>query len=123
MNEALRASIEREVLGWPGVSKKTDEDGPGGVAVTGYRFGGGQIGHVHHHEGGLADFSFPSGVREDLIRSGKAIPHPAFPNSRTVASHPLRSADDLPGAIALFRTNYERAREIRELRATREKAT
>lgn len=122
MNEELRSAIEREVSGWPGVSKKTDENGPGGVAVTGYRFGGGQIGHVHHYEGGLADFSFPRGVRDDLLRSGKAIPHPAFPNSRTVVSHPLRSAEDLPGAIELFRMNYERAKEIHELRVAPDKA-
>ena len=30
--DVLLASIEREVLGWPGVWKKRDEDGPGGVA-------------------------------------------------------------------------------------------
>lgn len=123
MNEELLAEIEREVLGWPGVSKKTDEDGPGGVAVTGYRFGGGQIGHVHHNAAGLADFSFPRGIRDDLIRSGRAIPRPAFPNSRTVASHRLRGVEDLRGAIDLFRMNYERAKEIDELRSARRETT
>ena len=44
MNDELLASIEREVLGWPGVWRKRDEDGPGGVGVTGYRFGKPQIG-------------------------------------------------------------------------------
>ncbi|MCA1709353.1 MAG: hypothetical protein LC808_41180 [Actinobacteria bacterium] len=39
MNDELLASIEREVLGWPGVWRKRDENGPGGVGVTGYRFG------------------------------------------------------------------------------------
>jgi hypothetical protein len=32
MNDELLASIEREVLGWPGVWRKRDEDGPGGSA-------------------------------------------------------------------------------------------
>ena len=50
MNDELLARIEREVLGWDGVFKKRDEHGPGGIGVTGYRYGdpesgGPQIGH------------------------------------------------------------------------------
>ncbi len=40
----LLASIEREVLGWPGVWKKRDENGPGGVGVTGYSLAAGRSG-------------------------------------------------------------------------------
>lgn len=108
MNDELLASIEREVLGWPGVWRKRDEDGPGGVGVTGYRFGRPQIGHVH--DDGHADFRFPRDVRDELIRSGRAIPHPAFPNSRTTASYRIRTSKDVPGAVELFRMNYERLR-------------
>lgn len=111
MNEELLAQVEREVLGWPGVFKKRDERGPGGVGVTGYRYGdpeagGPQLGHVH--DDGHADFRFPKEVRDELIRSGQAIPHPAFPNSRTTVSYVIRSPEDVPGALELFRTNYER---------------
>jgi hypothetical protein len=96
------------------VSKET---GGGGRARNGFRvppatifrFGRRQLGHVHHNEDGLADFSFPREVREELIRSGRAIPHPAFPDSRTVASHRVRGPEDVPGAVELFRINYERA--------------
>jgi hypothetical protein len=95
------------VLGWPGVVKKRDEDGPGGIGVTGYRFGRRQIGHIH--DDGHADFRFPREVRDDLIRSRQAISHPAFPNSRTTASYQVRSAADVPGALELFRMGYERA--------------
>ena len=110
----LTAQIEREVLGWPGVSKETGSGGPGkgGFWVppaTIYRFGRRQIGHVHHNEDGLADFSFPKEVREELIRSGQAIPHPAFPDNPTVASYRVRSTQDVPGVLKLFRINYERA--------------
>lgn len=114
MNKELLEWIEREVLGWPGVWKKRDEDGPGGVGVTGYRFGRPQIGHVH--DDGHADFSFPREVRDELIRSGRAIAHPAFPNSRTTVSYQIRSAQDVPGALDLFRMNYERLKESAELR-------
>jgi hypothetical protein len=114
MNEELAAQIERELLGWPGVSKETGGGGPGQgwlrvPPATIYRLGRRQIGHVHHNETGLADFSFPREVREELIRSGRAIPHPAFPDSQTVASYRVRSAEDVPGAVELFRLNYERA--------------
>jgi hypothetical protein len=115
MNNELLASIERGMLGWPGVWRKREEDGPGGVAVTGYMFGRKQIGHVHHGDDILADFSFPREVRDELIQSGRAIPHPAFPSSRTAASYWVRSAENVPGAVELFRMNYERlqAREGR----------
>lgn len=117
MNAKLREALEKELLGWPGVGKKTNENGPGGGAVTGYRYGGRQLGHVHHAAGGLADFSFPQEVRDELIRAGRAVPHPAFPNSRTDASHELQSEGDLREVIALFRINYERARRREEERA------
>ncbi len=124
MNDVLLAQIEREVLSWPGVSKET---GGGGRARNGfrvppatiYRFGRRQLGHVHHNEDGLADFSFPREVREELIRSGRAIPHPAFPDSRTVASYRVRGPEDVPGAVELFRINYERAVAREARRAAR----
>src|SRR5918994_1850501 len=100
MNEELLKLIEHEVLGWPGVFKKRDEDGPGGIGVTGYRLGRRQIGHIH--DDGHADFRFPREVRDDLIRSGRAIAHPAFPNSRTTASYLIQEPEDVAGAIEAF---------------------
>ena len=116
MNEELLKLIEREVLGWPGVFKKRDEDGPGGIGVTGYRLGRKQIGHVH--DNGHADFWFPREVRDELIQSGQAISQPAFPNSRTTASYRIRSAEDVPGAQELFRMNYERVAARDEWKGT-----
>ena len=130
MNDRLLAQIEREVLGWPGVSKETGGGGPGrhGFWVppaTIYRFGRRQLGHVHHNEDDLADFSFPKEVREELIRSGRALPHPAFPDSRTDASYQVTSTEDVPGAVDLFRINYERAvaRDARHAARTNPAAT
>jgi hypothetical protein len=120
MNEELLKLIEHEVLGWPGVFKKRDEDGPGGIGVTGYRLGRRQVGHIH--DDGHADFRFPREVRDDLIRSGQAISHPAFPNSRTTASYQVRNAEDVPGALELFRMGYERAIARASSTATRKEA-
>ncbi len=113
MSRELLEAIEHEVLAWPGVWKKRDEDGPGGIGVTGYRFGklngGSQIGHVH--DDSHADFRFPSEVRDESIRSGRAVPHPAFPDSRTTASYQISSEEDVSGALELFRMSYERLKE------------
>lgn len=117
MNDELLAQVEREVLGWERIFKKRDEDGPGGIGVTGYRYGdpetgGLRIGHVH--DDGHADFRFPREDRDELIRSGRAISHPAFPNSRTTVSHPIRSPKDVPEALELFRMKYERLKQSAE---------
>lgn len=121
MTEELLEMIEREVLGWPGVWRKRDENGPGGIGVTGYRLGRRQIGHVH--DDGHADFRFPKEVRDDLLQTGRATPHPAFPNSRTTASYGVRSVEDVPKALELFRMNYERMKELAERRKPDEETT
>ena len=119
MNDEPLAQIEREILLRDGVVKRRDENGPGGIGVTGYRYGdpetgGPQIGHVH--DDGHADFRFPKEIRDELIRTGRAIPHPAFPNSRTTASYRIQSAEDVAGALELFRMNYERRKERNAVR-------
>jgi hypothetical protein len=106
MNNELLASIECEVLSWPGVWKKRDDNGPSGAGVTGYRFGDPQIGHVH--DNGVADFQFPKALHDELIRDGRAKPHGA--GFAGVVSYRIREPEDVPGAVQLFRMNYERAK-------------
>ena len=69
MNEELLASLDREVLGWPGVRKETFAGGPGrgGFWVppfTSYRFGRRELGHVH--DTGVADLPFPRAIHDQL---------------------------------------------------------
>jgi hypothetical protein len=78
-----------------GVWRSRNEDGPVEIGVTGYRYGYpmsgvSQIGHVR--DDGHADFRFPREIRAGPSRTGKAIPHPAFPNSRTTASYEIRES-------------------------------
>jgi hypothetical protein len=107
MNDELLASIEREVLGWPGVSKDPERHQ---VAI--YRFGRRQIGHVHHD--GVVDLPFPRAVHDELISAGLAQPHRGgFP---ATVSYYLRGPQDVSGAVDLFRMNYDRAKVAAERR-------
>jgi len=77
--------IRLELLSWPGVT-----DAP-------HRFGD-----------YLADFAFPTRVRDQLVREGRAQPHHVMPH-RACVSYYIDDAQDLPGVLALFRLAYERA--------------
>ena len=63
------------------------------------------MGHLHGDR--LADLPFPVRVRRELVESGRALPHHVLPDTGWV-SYRIGSPDDVPGAIALFRLNYER---------------
>ena len=108
--DGLLALIEREVLRWPGVSKQaaTGGLGRGGFWVppfTSYRFGRRELGHVH--DTGVADLAFPREIHDQLIAAGRARPHGA--GFAGVVSYQVREPEDVPGAVALFRLNYDRA--------------
>jgi hypothetical protein len=101
MDDELLLSVEREVLGWPGVDRDPDRR-----QVALYRFGRRQIGHVHSD--GVADLPFPKGVHDDLISRGLAEPHRGgFP---ATVSYRIRDPADVAGALDLFRLSYEHAK-------------
>lgn len=108
MDDEFLAAVKRAVLGWPGVETTRIEHGPGGGPVADYRVGRRQIGHIRHGNDGQADLLVPIEVRDALVRSGQATPHPAFPDGRTVASIPLRGPDDVPCGVAAFRADVVR---------------
>ena len=106
MNDDVLAFLERELLRWPGVSKETRGAAvTPGIDVTIYWLGRRQVGHIHHD--GVADRQFPRPRHDELIATGRAMPHRGgFP---TVVSYDPRQPEDVAGAVALFRMNYDRA--------------
>jgi hypothetical protein len=119
MNDEVLASIEREVLDWPGVSKETHRGGQRGIRVppaTIYKFGRRQIGHIH--DTGVADLIFTREIHDQLISDGRAKPHGAgFPG---VVSYHIREPEDVPRVVELFRMSYDRAKTAAERRKGRQ---
>lgn len=97
---SIAGQIEREVASWPDVTVHPHRFG--GVE---FRVNGHEIGHLHGDR--LADLPFPMRVRRELVANGRALPHHILPDTGWV-SYYINSADDLAGAIALFRLNYDR---------------
>ena len=97
---SIRDTIEREVVGWPGVEEK--EHRFGGIE---FRVNGHEIGHLHGDR--LADLPFPVRIRKELVESGKAQLHHVLPQTGWV-SYRIGGEEDVAGALHLFRKNYER---------------
>ena len=102
MGTIITENIKKEILSWPDVTSNP------------YRFGGVEfrvnkrdMGHIHGEK--LADLPFPIEIRKGLIASGKALPHIIYPESMWV-SYIIRSEEDAPQIIDLFRFQYERLR-------------
>ena len=62
----------------------------------------------------MADLPLPGAVHDELISDGLAEPHRGgFP---ATVSYYIRGPEDVPGAVELFRMNYDRAKESAERR-------
>jgi hypothetical protein len=97
---SIHDTIRSKVSGWPGVS--TVDHRFGG---TEFRMGKVEIGHIHGDR--LADLPFPKRIRNELVDSGRALPHHVLPDSGWV-SKPISGPEDVNDVIALFRMNFER---------------
>ncbi len=108
MNDEPQTMVERELITWPGVSATR-----GRFASTAFLYGKREIGHIHRN--GVADLPFPRAVHDELIAAGRAQAHQA--GVAGFVSVPIRSRDDVPAVLALFRMNHERATESAARRA------
>src|SRR6476661_5669667 len=100
MDDPITAQITREVAGWKGVSVSPHRFG--GVE---FKVGRRELGHLHGSR--LADLPFPRRIRDELVESQRVEPHHVLPDTGWV-SFRIRTGEDVPAAIALFRLNYER---------------
>ncbi len=96
----VRARIEAEVSGWPGVEAK-----PHRFDGVEFRVGGHEIGHLHGDS--LVDLPFPRKVRERLVAEGRARLHHVLPETGWT-SYRIGGPEDVEGALELFRLNYDR---------------
>lgn len=91
--------ISKEILNWPGVT--TDLHRFGG---TEFRFGKSELGHIHGDK--LADPPFPMQIRNQLVESGRALPHHVMHKSGWVSKW-IQGEDDITEDVKLFRMQYE----------------
>ncbi|MDI6534926.1 MULTISPECIES: luciferase domain-containing protein [Bacillus] len=97
--------IRKEVLSWEGVSEKPHRFG--GVELN---YGKKELGHLHGDK--LADLPFPKLKRDELINQGSVQPHYVLPESGWI-SYFIKSEEDIPFAIELFRMQYDRIAKIK----------
>ena len=100
MDTTITDNIKKEIISWPGVTSNPYHFG--GIE---FRVNKRDMGHIHGEK--LADLPFPIEIRKDLIASGKALPHIIYPESMWV-SYIIRSKEDSPKIVDLFRLQYER---------------
>jgi hypothetical protein len=87
------ATIEQEVLRWPGVTSA-----PGRFGAVAFRYGKREIGHIHRDR--IADLPVAKEVREDLLLKGCARPHRA--GVRGYISYPIQSQEDVSVVIEIL---------------------
>jgi hypothetical protein len=98
-------ALSREIGSWPKVG--IAEHSFGGIE---FRVGRRELGHIHPLPDGrsFADLPFPKAVRDELVATGRAVPHHVLPDSGWVTI-PVRTTADLNNVIEIFRMNYDRS--------------
>jgi hypothetical protein len=97
---AIQDQIISTVGGWDGVTVASHRFG--GVE---FRLGKVELGHIHGDH--MADLPFPTGIRNELVERGDAVPHLVLPESGWVTRR-IADAGEVDAVIGLFRLNYER---------------
>lgn len=95
--------IQRTVAVWEGVSSRPHRFG--GIE---FRLGKRELGHLHGDV--LLDIPFPRKMRDELIESGRVLPHHILPESGWVSFY-IRREEDIDEAIRLLTLSFEAARK------------
>ena len=93
--------IKESVSAWDGVTSRTHRFGG-----TEFTLGKRELGHVHGNK--LVDIPFPKAIRNELVESGKVLPHHILPESGWISFY-IRKEEDVAQAIELFKLSYETA--------------
>lgn len=107
MKEAMQI-IKAEVEAWDGVTSRAHRFG--GVE---FLIGKRELGHIHGNK--LVDIPFPKAIRNELVESGKVLPHHILPESGWISFY-IKSEEDITSAIELFKLSYQTAlKKIRSI--------
>jgi hypothetical protein len=104
--------IRDELLTWEHVTTR-----PGRFGAVAFYAGHREIGHLHGSD--HADLPFPSRVRNELVASGRAVPHYFLPKTGWV-TYPMHGPNAVAEALALFQMNYDLITKKREYTETTE---
>jgi hypothetical protein len=102
LDDRAAARLSSIVGSWPDV-----EIGAHRFGGVEFRLGRRELGHLHGDS--HADIPFPRKVRDELVATGRALPHRAIPDSGWI-SVPINGEDGVERAVELFQMAYDRAR-------------
>jgi hypothetical protein len=104
------ASIQREVLRWPGAIPA-----PGRFGAVAFRYGKREIGHIHRDR--VADLPVTREMCEGILSGGHARLHRAGVKGYT--SYPVQDQEDVSVVLEIPGWNYDRTKAAVERRAAR----
>lgn len=93
--------IKETVEGWDGITSRAHRFG-GLEFLLGKR----ELGHIHGNK--LVDIPFPKAIRNELVESGKVLPHHILPDSGWISFY-INKEEDVDAAIELFELSYKTA--------------
>jgi hypothetical protein len=93
-------NIQKEILSWPFVTAEAHRFG--GIE---FRLNKREMGHIHGER--LVDLPFPMKIRNELVSSGRVLPHHVLPQSGWVSYWINNGEKDVPEVLELFRMRYE----------------
>jgi hypothetical protein len=93
--------IKESISAWEGVTSRAHRFG--GIE---FNLGKRELGHMHGNK--LVDIPFPKSIRNELVESGKVLPHHVLPESGWISFY-IKKEEDINTAIELFKLSYETA--------------